>query len=621
MMLENQKSKRGKLANVLRIESKIIIGSLFGMTLFTIGTAAFYSYRLHNSFNHSTELQERRTKSIVLADELRQSSDDLTNFARMYAITEDPKYKLIYNRIIDIRNGMVTRPPGYQEVYWDLAVVNTNGINLFTVVVDENGNELGEKIPFEKLMENLGMDREELALMQESKMRSDSLASIEMEVFKIIESAEDWRTKSNVRKRLFDVKYLSTKAKIMEPIKKFYVHVDERTQNDLLKEAKKSKQYITIIAILTVLTLVLVSLLRFAIYISQRKNRNLLSSLNANNTAINKSNAVIEFCPNGFIMDANKNFLEIMGYDFSEIEGKHHSIFISSKEKKSKDYKGFWKDLANGKFKSGDFTRYKKDGSVAYIHGTYNPISDDKRVIKVLKIVTDISESVLQKQELDRKNSYLEHAAKILRHDMHSGINTYIPRGIKSLERRMEKIISGDTQIQKQIEAPMKLLKEGLAHAQKVYAGVKEFTNLVKKDACLEKEEYDIAKSLRDFLKSTSYNSQVQIQDMGNVAINEPLFCTAVDNLIRNGLRYNDNATKYVKIYKEGNMIIVEDNGRGMTQEEFEELSKPYTRKEGNKETGSGLGLNICVAIMREHGFKVSCEKIKSGTIIKIKID
>ena len=38
-----------------------------------------------------------------------------------------------------------------------------------------------------------------------------------------------------------------------------------------------------------------------------------------------------------------------------------------------------------------------------------------------------------QVNEINKKNSYLEHAARIIRHDMHSGINTYMPRGISSL--------------------------------------------------------------------------------------------------------------------------------------------------------------------------------------------
>jgi len=125
---------------------------------------------------------------------------------------------------------------------------------------------------------------------------------------------------------------------------------------------------------------------------------------------------------------------------------------------------------------------------------------------------------------------------------------------------------------------------------------------------------------LDNYLKGTAYKSQVQIEDLGVEDVNESLFCTAVDNLIRNGLRYNDSDTKIVKLYKQNNDLIVEDNGRGMTQKEFEELAQPYTRRAGQKEAGSGLGLNICVAIMQEHGFQVTCEKIKTGTKLKIKV-
>jgi signal transduction histidine kinase len=96
--------------------------------------------------------------------------------------------------------------------------------------------------------------------------------------------------------------------------------------------------------------------------------------------------------------------------------------------------------------------------------------------------------------------------------------------------------------------------------------------------------------------------------------------CTSIDNLIRNGLKYNDSKSKLVKIYSEGDYICIEDNGRGITQKEFEELSKPYVRKEGQKETGSGLGLNICKAILKEHGFDITAEKLEQGTKLRIKI-
>ena len=227
------------------------------------------------------------------------------------------------------------------------------------------------------------------------------------------------------------------------------------------------------------------------------------------------------------------------------------------------------------------------------------------------------------RKELGDKNVYLEHAAKIIRHDMHSGINTYIPRGIKSLKRRLT-----DEQIKElKIASPLKLVEDGLHHARKVYSGVYEFTNLFKENAQMSKTECNIKEILEDYLKLTAYKNQVIIDDNlpTGLLVNEALFCTAIDNLIRNGLKYNDSPTKWVKIYHEGNYhngshICIEDNGRGLTMNEFIELSKPYVRKEGQKESGTGLGLNICISILKEHGFSVWAEKQKQGTKIKIKI-
>jgi len=240
------------------------------------------------------------------------------------------------------------------------------------------------------------------------------------------------------------------------------------------------------------------------------------------------------------------------------------------------------------------------------------------------KVVQEfIQNKQMIRDDLKKKNIYLEHAAKIIRHDMHSGINTYLPRGIKSLKRRLDE----DQIKEMKIGSPLKLIEDGLHHAQKVYSGVYEFTNLVKANVQMDKKECNIKDILDDYLRLTAYKNQVLIHNNlpTGLEVNEPLFCTAIDNLVRNGLKYNDSPTKWVKIYHDGNyndgtFIVVEDNGRGITNEEFKLLSEPYARKEGQKETGTGLGLNICVEILKEHGFGVSAEKTDEGTKIKIKI-
>ncbi len=239
-------------------------------------------------------------------------------------------------------------------------------------------------------------------------------------------------------------------------------------------------------------------------------------------------------------------------------------------------------------------------------------------VLEYLRIQDrDHHDSLMQ---IQNKNTYLEHAAKILRHDMHSGINTYIPRAVKSIERRLEK--RPDVIRELALEAPLNMLKDGLAHTQKVYQGVTEFTNLVKDGNQITKRPCNLRDSLVDYLSTTSYRDQVVIDFLPTVEINSPLFCTAIDNLIRNGLTYNDSDTKLVVISMfDDHTLSIKDNGRGMSQEEFELYSKAYTRKGGQKEKGTGLGLNICIAILQEHGFSVTCKRgEEGGTDIRVRV-
>lgn len=343
------------------------------------------------------------------------------------------------------------------------------------------------------------------------------------------------------------------------------------------------------------------------------------TTVNTQLKAINVSNLVVTLTIDGFLEDANENFLKIVGYTKKELVGKHHSKLCTEQYRLSKEYREFWDVLKKGEFVSGNFQRIDKNGNTVWLFGTYTPVQNDKgEYTKVLKIATDITAQHKAQELVNQKSAYLEHASKIIRHDMHSGINTYLPRGIKSLKRRL----SGDTIKDLKIHAPLKLIEDGLHHAQKVYAGVYEFTNLVKTDQQMSKKAVNVKAILEDYLKLTAYKNQVLLDDNlpDSLEANEALFCTAVDNLIRNGLKYNDSKTKWVKIYLENNLICIEDNGRGMSQEDFELLSQPYIRKEGQKEQGTGLGLNICKEILSQHGFGIEVEKQKNGTKIKIKV-
>jgi PAS domain S-box-containing protein len=340
--------------------------------------------------------------------------------------------------------------------------------------------------------------------------------------------------------------------------------------------------------------------------------------VNSQLAGISRSNLVVTLTMDGYIIKANENFCNLVGCTEGDMVKKPHSAMVTPEYAKSKEYLEFWETLRRGESITGEFERVAKDGSKRWLFGNYTPIKNSNgKYDTVLKIATDITTQHDAEEIVNQKNSYLEHAAKILRHDMHSGINTYMPRGLSSLRRRLNDEVIKELRI----EAPLKMLDEGLKHTQKVYAGVKEFTNLVKEDVQLDTKDHNLKEILKNYLSSTSYSKQVVIDDLITMDVNEPLFCTAIDNLIRNGLKYNDSGTKTVMIYMEDdNTLCVQDNGRGMTQVEFENLSKPYIRKQDQAEGGSGLGLNICIAILKEHGFTITAEKTNPGTKLKIKI-
>ena len=333
--------------------------------------------------------------------------------------------------------------------------------------------------------------------------------------------------------------------------------------------------------------------------------------------ALNVANMIIIYNEQGHIIKANKNFCLASGYSEQELIGVPHYEICDTKEVP------LWKVLLNGRHLKTDFQKvHTKDKKVLYISGTYSPIkATNGRVYQVIQIATNVTDDFVTKNELVTNNAYLEHAAKILRHDMHSGINTYIPRGIRSLERRLQKLSEKERK-ELNIDTPLKLIREGLSHSQKVYRGVTEFTNLVRNDVEIEKSPCDLRASLREYLSQTSYSDQVLIKELPVINVNEALFCTALDNLIRNGLKYNDSPSKIVQIeMRDKDCIAIIDNGRGIKQKDFEKLSQPYHRKPNQKESGTGLGLNICVAILNEHNFSVSIDdSYNKGTCILIRI-
>ncbi len=216
------------------------------------------------------EAQEIRYRSYLAADELRQSSDDLTRLARAYVVTGDDRYEKMYMDVADIRAGKKPRPLDYHKVYWDLVVEYGDA---------PRGD--GETKALNRIMEELGFTDEEFAKLRESEVNSEKLIQTEVVAMNAVKGLfADESGKFTVEKEpdmqmaaimMHDLNYHGEKAKIMAPINDFLDMLDQRTSETVLKYEKTANRYLSILITLAVLVVVLaiMSLVLFLLKVSR----------------------------------------------------------------------------------------------------------------------------------------------------------------------------------------------------------------------------------------------------------------------------------------------------------------------------------------------------------------
>lgn len=110
--------------------------------------------------------------------------------------------------------------------------------------------------------------------------------------------------------------------------------------------------------------------------------------------ALSRSQAIIEFAMDGTILTANDKFLAALGYGLSEVQGRHHSMFVEPAERESAAYRDFWEGLRRGQYQQAEYKRLGKNGREVWIQASYNPIIDrEGRPYKVVKFATDVTEA------------------------------------------------------------------------------------------------------------------------------------------------------------------------------------------------------------------------------------
>ena len=136
-------------------------------------------------------------------------------------------------------------------------------------------------------------------------------------------------------------------------------------------------------------------------------------------TALNRVQALIEFNLDGTILTANQNFLNATGYELDEIAGRHHRIFCDPAYAETDEYRDFWQMLRSGQLHSGEYKRFRKDGSCIWLSASYNPVLDAAGApIKIIKFATDITESKLRNSEFGAKLNAIDRVQALIEFDL-----------------------------------------------------------------------------------------------------------------------------------------------------------------------------------------------------------
>jgi methyl-accepting chemotaxis protein len=202
---------------------------------------------------------DSRYRSYLLADELRQSSDDLTRLGRTYVVTGDASYKKQYLDVLGIRNGEKPRPQAYNRIYWD-----------FVAGGNAKPRPDGETVSLQNLMKRYGFTDGEFKQLDEAQKNSDGLVGLEVEAMNLVEGKDKSGKalpapdRARAIELLHSTQYHQFKSQIMAPIDRFFTMLDQRTQSRIDDASARASHWRT--ASLIAIGMLVISVLMLCTY-------------------------------------------------------------------------------------------------------------------------------------------------------------------------------------------------------------------------------------------------------------------------------------------------------------------------------------------------------------------
>ena len=348
---------------------------------------------------------------------------------------------------------------------------------------------------------------------------------------------------------------------------------------------------------------------------SKKKNAEFEGFVNA----INYSTSVAEFTIDGFVINANQNFLDLLGYELAEILGRHHSIFCPPGFSNTEAYKQKWMALRRGEFVHGEYQRYGKQGKTVWINASYSPMRDvDGKVIKVLMFMMDISERKQMEAEMLLAKERAEQAA--------SAKSTFLANMSHEIRTPMNSIIGFSELLQ---DTP--LPEEQRMYVSTINQSAKSLLHLLNdildsaklEKGMLELEMLDF--SMREFVDSLISSMWFQARKKGldlKLTLDpqvgdhyrgaEHRIRQVLTNLLGNAIKFTEKGQVSLHVHPTADGQIqfdIADTGIGIDADRLDVIFEPFTQADASMSRrfgGTGLGTTISKQLVELMGGRIT---------------
>jgi PAS domain S-box-containing protein len=598
-------------------------------------------------FNHQESLDESRAdgkKMLILAYELRQSSEDLTNMARSYVTTKDATFKTAYYTILDIRNGEAPKPSRYSQVYWDLKPEDR-----------EKSHPAGERRSFKAIVESLPFTDEERQKLLLAEKESNALAQLEIEAFNLMNgltrdgdgqfTIEGKADQQGAIGLLYSTEYHDAKHKIMQPIDDFMTMLDKRVSARDKELNTLIRRYQVMLAFATAL-LVLINLIiyRYLSKMNEKTQKELEAKVDARTADLMISQGelkrqkeeietILQVLPiavgyvdtDGKIYRLNQAFKTQIGYTEEEIPDYDHwmsraypdEAYARTLYEKWQQYIDQAMASADGRVQPDVYRITCKDGIERpfIIGGQY---LRDGFIVTFVDITNEeeARQSLLEaKQEAERASAFKSEFLANMSHEIRTPMN-----GMLGFVERLEKAETDPERLKQ-----FKIVRNSGSSLLAIINDILDFSKIESGKMSIEKHPFDLKELLEssnDIFASLASGKNITLHMIVDDVIpqhvlgDQTRLKQVIFNLMGNAVKFTregGNITLQARFNEHESLlyIAVIDNGVGIAKENLAKIFEAFSQEDTSTTRrfgGTGLGLSISSRLVRLMGGELDVE-------------